>query len=98
MKIRITPEDLKRYRIESQEPAGELKLVTVSTIRICEGEGCYSGVADIHAHVTALWANGAVRRQPIPLTRDEQRDWLLENRPDLLEVWQSGDGWMRGES
>jgi hypothetical protein len=96
MRIRITAKDLERYRIESQEPSGALTEVTVSAAHICEGEGCYSGIADVHAHVTARWTNGAVRREPIALTRDEQREWLLANRPDLLDDWQSGDGWMHG--
>src|SRR5262245_51162893 len=89
MIVRFTKEDLERWRVESQEPAGDLTLITVGDARICEGEGGYNGIADIHAHVTARWANGAMRREPIPLSREEQRDWLIENRPDLLADWET---------
>jgi len=30
-----------------------------------------------------------MRREPIPLSREEQRDWLIENRPDLLADWET---------
>jgi len=95
--IRFTPEDIERWEVESQEPRGDIVEVTVSEVGICEGAGCYSGLADIHPHVTCRWENGAVRREAIPLTVDEQRDWLLQHRRDLYVDWLSDKDWARGE-
>src|SRR5437899_2737155 len=93
----ITPEDFERYRIESQEPEGDLVEVTVGDLEICEGMGCYTGMADIHAHITARWSNGAKRREPISAGKDEQRRWLADHRPDLLGDWEEGHGWLWNE-
>jgi hypothetical protein len=94
MKIHIPPEDVRRWEIESQQPEGPLTEVTVSDLCICEGMGCYSGITDIHAHVTATWANGAKRREPISMSREEQRAWLVRHRPDLLSDWEDGADWL----
>ena len=95
--IRFTREDIERWEVESQEPAGEIVEATVSDIGICEGEGCHNGFADIHAHVTCRWENGAVRREHIPMNTEQQRDWLLRHRRDLYQDWLSGKGWAHGE-
>ena len=90
----FSADDIRRWEIESQEPAGALTDVTVGDACICEGMGCYGGFADIHGHVTATWANGAKRVEPLPLGPYEQRTWLLEHRPDLIDDWEHGRDWL----
>lgn len=96
MRMEVTADEIERWRIESQLPGGNLAEVTIGEIEICESMGCYSG-ADIHSHLTARWENGAKRREPIPLSADEQRAWLLAHRPDLYPDWRRGEGWAHRE-
>jgi hypothetical protein len=97
MIIELAHEDIERWRIESQPPQGQLVEVTVSDIEICEGMGCYCGLADIYPHVVCRWENGAKRREPIPLPLSVQRDWLLTHRRELYPDWLSGESWAHGE-
>jgi hypothetical protein len=93
MMVRLTAEGLHRWNTESQEPRGDISEITVSAVGICEGAGCNNGFADIHAHLTVRWTNGAVRRWRFDPEHQEQRDWLAAHRPDLLSDWEAGDGW-----